>query len=103
MYETAEEVETVIATTDSDNPGGNLTVTVSAATLSLTEAITSGIDQKRNEAVKGEVLKTTNEPVHPCRDEEISQTLVDNIMRQRPISSLKVWRNCSLHRTEPDH
>lgn len=96
MYETCGgSRQEVIGLKDPDNPGGNLTVTVAGChDFHVKEAEYIGIDQKRNEAVKGEVVEDYQSSQFTLVKTKRSLNAQEIIMEAATKISLKVGASC---------
>lgn len=85
----------VIGLKDPDNPGGNLAVTVAGNyDLHVKEAMYIGIDQKLNEAVKGEVVEDYQSSHFTLVSTKSSLNAKEIIMEATTKISLKVGASC---------
>jgi type VI secretion system secreted protein VgrG len=85
----------VIGLKDPDNPGGNLAVTVAGNyDLHVKEAMYIGIDQKLNEAVKGEVVEDYQNSHFTLVSTKSSLNAKEIIMEATTKISLKVGASC---------
>ena len=96
MYETCGGSRNeVIGLKDPDNPGGNLTVTVAGChDFHVKEAEYIGIDQKRNEAVKAEVVEDYQSSLFTKVATKASLNAQEIIMEAATKISLKVGASC---------
>ena len=96
MYETCGgSRQEVIGLKDPGNPGGNLTVTVAGChDFHIKEAEYIGVDQKLNEAVKGEVVEDYQSSLFTMVGTKSSLNAQEIIMEAKTKISLKVGASC---------
>ncbi len=96
MYETCGgSRQEVIGLKDPENPGGNLTVTIAGChDFHVKEAEYIGIDQKRNETVKGEVVEDYQSSQITLVKTKRSLNAQEIIMEATSKISLKVGASC---------
>jgi type VI secretion system secreted protein VgrG len=96
MYETCGGSRNeVIGLKDPENPGGNLTVTVAGChDFHIKEAEYIGVDQKRNEAVKAEVVEDYQSSLFTKVTTKASLNAKEIIMEAATKISLKVGASC---------
>ncbi len=96
MYETCGGSRNeVIGLKDPENPGGNLTVTVAGChDFHIKEAEYIGVDEKRNEAVKAEVVEDYQSSLFTRVGTKASLNAQEIIMEAATKISLKVGASC---------